>query len=211
MARKKPAQVAGITPRAVVENVVTEEILGRIPHALARRLAFNLALAAFGAAWVILAVVLLFSDYTHKPGSAGVIGVFFGFGGAALLASMAIGLVFRSRKNLPAPKYVMPPKTPETILDAWLGTGIMAGVATVILILAAIFGGPDRLANMLRFMPLATLGPGSIAGLFLITGYTVGNREKIFARWLAKRPIAAAEYAELQRRAAPGTGASREP
>ena len=203
-----------ITPRPVPDTV-TEESLAKLAIPVARRLAFMLALLAFGVALLLTAAVLAATGYLDGgPGAAGALGTAFGFGIACSAAAGILAWGFSKRKTLLRPRAVMAPKTPETVADAWIGVGIMAFIAVIVMALAAIFGGstwPEKARNVAVLLPLALIGPGAVAGLFLITGYTVGHRDAVFARWLARRPLAQAEYAELRsqvRGTAPGPGSS---
>ncbi|MGA7204835.1 MAG: hypothetical protein WBX27_09425 [Specibacter sp.] len=200
-----------IVPRPV-PDAVTEQTLANLAVPVARRLAFVRVLSAFGAALVLTAVILAATGYPGRsPGAAGAFGTLLGFGIAALVAAGITALAFNARKTLIRRKFIYPAKTPETVADAWIGVGIMAAITLVILVLAAIFGGADwsdKAHNIVQLLPLALLGPGIVAGMFLITGYTMARQDAIFQRWLAKRPLAAAEYAGLLgqlQRTTPGT------
>ncbi|ALE06956.1 hypothetical protein AL755_18310 [Arthrobacter sp. ERGS1:01] len=190
-----------ITPRPV-PDAVTEETLAKLAVPVARRLAFVLALLAFGVALLVIAVILAATGYlAGGPGAAGAFGTVLGFGIACSAAAGILAWAFSRRKTLLRPRAVMAPKTPETVADAWIGVGIMAFIAVVVMVLAAIFGGPtwaSKAHNVVTLLPLALIGPGAVAALFLITGYTVGHRDAVFTRWLARRPLAQAEYAELR-------------
>jgi hypothetical protein len=197
-----------ITPRPVPDEL-TEESLAKLAIPVARRLAFVLALLAFGVALLLTSAILAATGYLDGgPGAAGALGTAIGFGIACSAAAGILVWVFSRRKTLLRPRVVMAPKTPETVADAWIGVGIMGFIAVAVMVLAAIFGGstwPEKAHNVVSLLPLALIGPGAVAGLFLITGYTVAHRDAVFARWLARRPLAEAEYAELRSQIQPKT------
>lgn len=177
----------------------TERTLADLAIPVARRLAFVLVLFAGGAALAATGLGLLATGHAQEKSFAP-LAVTLIFGGLLMAAAFVCHLVFNSRKTLRRPAHIWPPKTPETVPDAWLGTGIMAAISLAILVLAAAFGGDswaDRASSVAALLPLALLGPGIVSGIFLITGYTVGHSDAVFHRWLAKRPAAQAEYAEL--------------
>lgn len=177
----------------------TEQALQDLTIPVARRLAFVRVLYAGGAALAATGLWLLASGYPQEKSPAPV-AVLMIFGALLILAAMVCHLAFNARKTLRRPNYIWPPKTPETVPDAWIGAGIMAAISIAVLVLAAVFGGDswaERTTSMASLLPLALIGPGIVAGIFLITGYTVGNSDAVFRRWIAKRPAAQAEYAEL--------------
>ncbi|WP_104086705.1 hypothetical protein [Arthrobacter sp. GMC3] len=189
---------------APIPEVITPTTLAELAIPVARRLAFVRVALTFGVALLLISAGLLVSGYLDQgPGSAGAFGVLVTFGALILGTALACSWIFGAKKTLRRPSFIWPAKTPETVPDAWLGTGIMAAVSIVILILVAIFGGDSwgtKMTSVQAALPFATLGPGIIAVIFLITGYTMGNRDAIFQRWLRKRPLAAAEYDELRSR-----------
>lgn len=177
----------------------SERTLQDLAIPVARRLAFVLVLFSGGAALAATGICLLATGYA-RSGSFAPLAVALAFGGLLMAAALICHLVFSSQRTLRRPSHIWPPKTPKTVPDAWIGTGIMAAISLAIMVLAAVFGGDswaERASAVATLLPLALLGPGIVSGIFLITGYTVGHRDAVFRRWLAKRPAAQAEYAEL--------------
>ena len=145
-----------ITPRPVPDEV-TEESLAKLAIPVARRLAFVLALLAFGVALLLTSAVLAATGYLDGgPGAVGALGTAIGFGAACSAAAGILAWVFSKRKTLLRPRVVMAPKTPETVADAWIGVGIMAFIAVVVMVLAAFLGvprGPKRYTTLSRCSP----------------------------------------------------------
>lgn len=212
--RLKMFSTTSVTVSPVSElPAITEQTLQDLEVPVARRVAFVRVVLASGAAFLALAGWLPATGYLGPQlEGAGAMAVLLVTGSVLVLAAAAMSWAFNARKTLRRPKFIYPAKTPETVADAWIGVGLMAAVAAVILGVVAIFGGDswaERLSSIVAALPLALLGPGIAAGIFLITGYTMGNSETIFRRWLSKRPLAQTEYAELVSAVRNGQGPDR--